>query len=127
MCLHVYVCPWCLKDGTHFFRLSELPLIKIMIGTFGNILQGSCHHEVLSEGSLSLPGSQNLKSSYSESVRHSVVSDSLQPHELYSPLGSSGILQARTLEWVAIPVSRGSSQPRDQTWFSHIVGRLFTI
>ena len=26
-----------------------------------------------------------------------------------------GILQARILEWVAIPFSRGSSQPRDQT------------
>ena len=35
----------------------------------------------------------------------------------YSPPGSSihGILQARTLEWVAVPSSRGSSQPRDQT------------
>ena len=33
----------------------------------------------------------------------------------YSPPGSSvhGILQARILEWVAIPFSRGSSQPRD--------------
>ena len=31
--------------------------------------------------------------------------------------GSSvhGILQARILEWVAMPSSRGSSQPRDQT------------
>ena len=27
-----------------------------------------------------------------------------------------GTLQARTLEWVAIPFSRGSSQPRDWTW-----------
>ena len=26
-----------------------------------------------------------------------------------------GILQARTLEWVAFPFSRGSSQPRDRT------------
>ena len=26
-----------------------------------------------------------------------------------------GILQARILEWVAFPFSRGSSQPRDQT------------
>ena len=26
-----------------------------------------------------------------------------------------GTLQARILEWVAIPFSRGSSQPRDQT------------
>ena len=35
-----------------------------------------------------------------------------------SPPGSSvhEILQARILEWVAIPFSRGSSQPRDQTW-----------
>ena len=33
----------------------------------------------------------------------------------YSPQGSvHGILQARKLEWVAIPFSRGSSQPRDQ-------------
>ena len=27
-----------------------------------------------------------------------------------------GILQARMLEWVAIPFSRGSSWPRDRTW-----------
>ena len=46
-----------------------------------------------------------------------------------SPPGSSvhEILQARILEWVAIPFSRGSSQPRDQTWVSCIVGRFFTI
>ena len=37
-----------------------------------------------------------------------------------------GILQARILEWVAIPFSRGSSQPRDQTWVSCIAGRFFT-
>ena len=46
-----------------------------------------------------------------------------------SPPGSSvhGILQARILEWLAIPFSRGSSQPRDQTWASCISGRFFTI
>ena len=38
-----------------------------------------------------------------------------------------GILQARTLEWVAMPSSRGSSQPRDQTQMSHIAGRFFTV
>ena len=39
-----------------------------------------------------------------------------------SSLGSSvhGILQARMLEWVALSFSRGSSQPRDQTWVSYI-------
>ena len=46
-----------------------------------------------------------------------------------SPPGSSvhGILQTRTLEWVAISSSRGSSRPRDQTQVSHIAGRFFTI
>ena len=42
----------------------------------------------------------------------------------YSPPGSSvhGILQARILEWVAIPFSREPFQPRDQTRVSCIVG-----
>ena len=37
-----------------------------------------------------------------------------------------GILQARILEWVVFPFSRGSSQPRDRTQVSHIAGRFFT-
>ena len=37
-----------------------------------------------------------------------------------------GILQARILEWVAMPSFRGSSQPRDPTQVFHIAGRLFT-
>ena len=37
-----------------------------------------------------------------------------------------GILQARILEWVAIPFFRGSSQPRDWTQVSHIAGKFFT-
>ena len=43
--------------------------------------------------------------------------------------GSSvhGILQARILERVAIPFSRGSSRPRDQTPISCIAGGFFTI
>ena len=41
--------------------------------------------------------------------------------------GSSvhGILQARILEWVGIPFSRGSSQPRDWIQVSWITGRFF--
>ena len=38
-----------------------------------------------------------------------------------------GILQARTLEWVAMPSSRGSSQPRDWTQVSRIAGGFFTV
>ena len=47
----------------------------------------------------------------------------------FSPPGSSihGILQARILEWVAIFFSRGYSWPRNQTWVSLIVGRLYHL
>ena len=45
------------------------------------------------------------------------LSRSLRPH---------GILQARILEWLAVPFSRASSQPRDWTQVSRIVSRFFT-
>ena len=58
---------------------------------------------------------------------HLVVSDSCDLVD-YSPPASSvhGILQARILEWVAMPSSRESSRPRDQTQVSCITGRWFT-
>ena len=37
-----------------------------------------------------------------------------------------GILQARILEWVAFPFSRGSSQRRDRTQVSLVAGGFFT-
>ena len=40
---------------------------------------------------------------------------------------SMGIFQASILEWVAMPSSRGSSQPRDRTQVSSIAGKNFTI
>ena len=45
----------------------------------------------------------------------------------WNPPGSSvhGILQARILEWVPIPFSRGSSQSRDQTQVSCITSGFF--
>ena len=71
----------------------------------------------------------NISVKVKESVSRSVVSNSLLPNGLCSPPGSSvyGILRARILEWVAIPFSRGSSRPRDQTWVSCISVRFFTI
>ena len=61
-------------------------------------------------------------------LSHSVVSDSsrprgLSPVRLLSPWGSPG----KKLEWVAMPSSRGSSQPRDWTQVSCIAGGFFTI
>ena len=70
-------------------------------------------------------------------LSHSVVWDSLWPHaleptSLLSPWGfskNSARIQysARILEWVDMPSSRGSSQPRDQTQLSHSAGRFFTV
>ena len=49
----------------------------------------------------------------------SVVSDALSPPKDYTV---HGILQARILEWVAFPFSRGSSQPRGRTQVSCMAG-----
>ena len=68
-------------------------------------------------------------------VAHISLNKSLSHVQLFwdpmncSPPGSSvqGIVQARILEWVAIPFLAESSQPRDWTWVSHISGRSFTV
>ena len=57
-----------------------------------------------------------------------MLSCSAEPDSLCSPLGSSvlGVFQVRTLEWIAIIFSRGSSQPRNWTCISCIAGRFST-
>ena len=52
------------------------------------------------------------------------MSDSLWPHGLYSPWSSPG--QNTGVEWLAVPFSKGSSQPRDRTQVSRVAGRFFT-
>ena len=58
----------------------------------------------------------------------SVMEDSATPRSVarQAPL-SMGILQARILEWVVLPSSRGSSWPRGWTQVFLITGRFFTI
>ena len=60
----------------------------------------------------------------SESVTCSVVFLLYDPTDCSLP-GSSvhRILQARIMEWIAIPFSRESSRPRDWTWVSCITGK----
>ena len=67
-------------------------------GKWGSFLHTACCTETLSF---------NETNAKYFCERRSVVSDSLQPHGLYSAWNS----QARTLEWGAFPFSRGSSQP----------------
>ena len=68
----------------------------------------------------------NLHSHWAQSLSHICF---LLLHGLYSPSGSSvhGILQARMLEWVASPFSRGSSKSKDWAWVSCITGKFFTF
>ena len=56
-------------------------------------------------------------------LNRSVMSYSLRPQGFTV----HGIFQARILEWVTTPISRGSSPPRDRTPISNIVGGFFTI
>ena len=63
-----------------------------------------------------------------------VISNSLWPHWL-TVASVTGYMDRllcpwgfpKTLEWVAISFSRASSQPKDWTWVSCIVGRFFTM
>ena len=86
-----------------------------------------CFTKFRSPNSQRKAGSYGWETRESESVSYSVVSNSLQPHGC-SPPGSSvhGTLQARILEWVVLPFSRGSSWPRDRTRVSCIAGGFFT-
>ena len=52
---------------------------------------------------------------------HNPIACSLPGSSVY------GILQARTLEWVALSFCRGSSWPRDQTQVSCIIARRFIV
>ena len=74
------------------------------------------------------------RKAFKNSILHCVHAQSLQAcPTLCDPLdcgppGSSvhGILQARILEWVAMPSSRGSFQPRKRTHISYIADGFFT-
>ena len=75
----------------------------------------------------------NLVNSYNDTLKRESEVAQLCPTLCDTKDGSlpgssiHGIFQARVLEWVATSFSRGSSQPRDRTWVSRIVGRYFTI
>ena len=92
----------------------------IKINEIGSFIEMWMYLESIKQGEVS--------QKENESVNHSVVSNSCDPMDC-SPPGFSDyrILEARILEWVAIPFSRRSSQPRDKAWVSRITGRYFTI
>ena len=92
---------WC-----HFIGLLEGPESRVMmLGDIGMIALSPCHiHCMHAQSCLALCDPMDC-----------------------NPPGSSvhGILQARILEWVAMPSSRGSSQPKDRIHISSVtcIGR----
>ena len=84
-----------------------------------NFLKTSHYHCTLTIHYLILSLTQSFLKSKSES--HSVCIQILA----VPCTRVHGILQARILEWVVFPFSRGSSKPRDKTQVSSIAGRLF--
>ena len=102
-------------------RLDEAQaIIKIAGGNINN-LRYADNITLMAESKEEL---KNFLMKVKEKQSHSVMSDSAT-HDCTLP-GSSGheILQARTLKWVTISFSRGSSRPRDQTLISD---RRFTV
>ena len=100
--------------GKPIFRLLEVKSsgTPIMIKRYVNVFS-----------IIRLPHFPFYSKSLSVSESHSVMSDSFDPMDYIV----HGIFQARILEWIAIPFSRGSSQPRNRTQVSCTAGRFFTI
>ena len=80
------------------------------------------------QGCIFSPCLFNLFAEYCSVFSHSVMSNSATPWTVASqdPL-SMVILQAKILEWVAMPTSMGSLQQRDTAQFSCIAGGFFTV
>ena len=87
--------------------------------------EGKGHSLQLVESSINSVWAPHLVDSYLSECEVKVAQSCLTP---CNPMNYTlhGILQARILEWVAFPFSRGSSQPRDRTQVSHIAGGFFT-
>ena len=68
----------------------------------------------------SLPGSFTASATWKPvCVGHSVMSDCSQAWTVaFSPFSVHRIFQVIVVQWVAIPISRGPSRPRDQTQVS---------
>ena len=117
-----FLCPWNFTDkntgvGCHFLLQGIFPTQESNPHLLC-ILYWQASSLPLGPPGMSLP----------KNISCSVVSNIWNPMD-YNPPGSSvhGVLQARTLEWVAVPFFRGSSWPKYQTLVSCIAGRFFTV
>ena len=84
---------------------------------------------------LTLPSSPWVKATENSTAFHTEcvcvcvwITQFCDPMDCSPPVFSvHGVLQARILEWVANPLPRGSSWPRDRTWVFRTAGGFFTV
>ena len=103
-------------------------------GAHGNDTVSSCCYQQLSHDCSWFPGlesqdhsqgfGQHSGNSHNEWSEVKAAQSCLTLHGT-NDYTVHGFLQARILEWVAFPFSRGSSQARDRTQVSHIAGGFF--
>ena len=120
-CVHTVECPVISKIEWLKKKKKEKEALGVACGdTQERSLRGPISDPIFCGG-----GGFVLSACLSES--RSVVPTLGDPMDC-SPPGFSvhGILQARILEWVAMPSPRGSSQPRDRTQVSRTAGGFFT-
>ena len=98
-----------------FVELDKIILLGIYLETIGPRIARDMLKKIIRERITLLNIRTYLETIMDVCESRSVVSDCLRLH---------GLLQSRTLEWVAFPFSRRSSHPRDGTHVSLIAGGL---
>ena len=118
-----------MNTGSAFFLVVHTPHINSTQKYFSHELTKSYETTITTKvwnlGTDKLVVTESGPQKREVSVSCSVVCDPMDR----TLLGSSvhGILQARTLEWVDLPFSRWSSQPRDGAQVSCTAGGFFTV
>ena len=100
-------------------------LTIVLISHASKVMLKILHARLQHYANQELPDVHKKESESEVSQSYPTLCDSMDCSLSHSSI--HGIFQARVLEWVAISFSRGSSQPRDWTWDSRIVGRCFTV
>ena len=109
-------------SGMYLIWCLSLDPIGLTIATPVQATRATDHHSIKDGCRAPTGGGPPSSTKPKTRADHSVVSSLCKPHRLWpARLLAHGVLQARILEWVAIPFSRGG------TGLSCIVGRFFTI